>query len=133
MVTFKRAIIRGKYKSVRLSESEEENVLNELLDKNFKELERCTNKVLKEYHEHTEKDIWRIFELKEVVKLLFEKQAKASFTALSEEIDKKIAFLNERENEMNDFGLGIRETKGDSQIEKIFNKIESEPNANSGT
>jgi hypothetical protein len=75
--------IGGVWSVVELTESEKDNVLSGLIESNLKELLRCMDAL-------KSKDISDDFK-KWITGMLFEKQATASFTALSDALDSKIS------------------------------------------
>jgi len=108
----KKTNIKGIWKLVKLSEEEEEEVLTALAEKNLKELSRCIKIALNDEIRHKYPEILYL-RFETVVKMLYDKQATASFTALNEALEKKIEKLNQIQNQQNE---------RDSLIESTFKR-----------
>jgi hypothetical protein len=123
--------INGVWTIVELTEDEKEKVLSKLLDSNMKELLRCRDAVFgNEDFKEMDSPI-----KSEVIKLLFDKQATASYTALQEALDIKVKEMRgkchktpnipkEQEVEINKYVEGQLkkedQKQGKSVIEKAF-------------
>ena len=82
----KTAVIKGKPRRIELTEEEYDELMEELIKTNKKELERVCNNVA---------DL--PVEFNKAVKLLFDKQATASFSVINSALDKKIQGLKEED------------------------------------
>lgn len=86
--------IGGKLDRITLTEDEEEEVMEELLKKNAKKMERCLEEGKRIVEKYRGKGDYSINET-DVALALFDKQATASFTVLSEAIEKKVMQLKQ--------------------------------------
>jgi len=82
--------LKYEWKWVELTDKELNRVLDKLLDSNIRELERVINRVV------GRGGVIRDMEFSDVVKMLFDKQATASFTVINNALDKKIFMLRQR-------------------------------------
>lgn len=79
--------IGGKWRRIELTKEEEVEVKKQLLKENIKEMERCINAGVEIIGNIPE---MKMESLEGIVLALFEKQATASYTALSDALEKKV-------------------------------------------
>jgi tRNA A37 threonylcarbamoyltransferase TsaD len=84
-----------------------DELMDELLYNNTKELERCIKKAMDKGYDPAKNPI--------SIQCLAEKQLTASFTAITNAIDNKISRLKDNDN-------SFAKKNGESLIEKAFNK-----------
>lgn len=82
--------VNGKWKRVELTEDETRDVLDKLLETNLNEMQKCEEKA-NDYNKNMSTNLSHA----QIVRMLFDKQATASFTAISSAIDEK-AFRPEK-------------------------------------
>jgi len=106
----KQVQINYAWRWIELNEEERNKALDELLDSNINELKRIIKRLSNERID--------VLEFKDVVAMLFDKQATASFTKLQDVLGKKIFDIKE-----NRYG-------NKSLIDKAFEGVSSEEKNN---
>jgi len=120
----KNAKVNGVWITVELTQEEKEKVLDELLIENAHHLRNCILKANELWKETPVADVLR---RRNITKMLYDKQATASYSALSQALDRKVFQMKNKDYEPPQKVSPEQQDKIDKAIEEGTKK-EEKPN-----